>query len=185
MSAPPMGVTSRIPNISATTTMIGKRTVFAGLTTSAIASSSAAPSTERLTIVLSFINDRPLRQNFLQLSGGDQAAGESERADDHFEADFAHAKPRDMRNAHVIFRDTDHRRGKRAERVAQSGPLRHGGHLHHAEGNANGRADDQRDDDPLVLDEFGIAERGADGQRRGDFSRQHAAPRASRANSAT
>ena len=130
--------------------------------------------------ILPFINDRPLRKNFLQLSGGDHAAGERERADDHFEADFAHAEPRDVRHAHVIFGDSDHGSGKRAEGVAQRGSLRHGGHLHHAEGNADGRADDQRDDDPLVLGEFRIRERGANGQRRGNFSRQHAAPRAGR-----
>ena len=35
------------------------------------------------------------------------------------------------------------RRGKRAERVAQRGPLRHGRHLDHAKGNADARADNR------------------------------------------
>ena len=81
----------------------------------------------------------------------------------------------DVRRSDVIFGDTDHRRRKRAEGVAQRGPLRHRRHLHHAEGNADRRADDQRDDDPLVLRQFGIGERGADGERRGDLADQHAA----------
>ncbi len=70
--------------------------MLAGLNTRAIASSRAAPSTERLTIVLPFVNNRTLRQNFLQLAGRDHAAGKGERADNHFEADFGHAESRDV-----------------------------------------------------------------------------------------
>ena len=95
-------------------------------------------------------------------------------------ADFAHAESREVGHAHVIFGDADHRGGKRAERVAQRGPLRHGGHLHHAEGNADGRADDQRNDDPLVLRQLGIGERGDHRQGRGNFTDQHAAARRGR-----
>ena len=50
MSAPPMGVTSSTPKMSATMTMMGNSHAFAGFTTSATANASAAPSTERLTI---------------------------------------------------------------------------------------------------------------------------------------
>ncbi len=121
--------------------------------------------------ILPLINDRPLRKNFLQFSGRDQAAGKRQRPDNHFQPDFAHPESRYVRNAHVIFRDSDHRRGKRAERVAQRGPLRHGGHVDHAERNADRRADDQRNDDPLVFDHFGIAQRGANGERRAQFRR--------------
>ena len=64
--------------------------------------------------------------------------------------------------------------------MAQRGPLRHGRHLHHAEGDADGGADDQRDDDPFVLDDLRIEERGADGERRGNFAGQDAAPRGGR-----
>ena len=63
----------------------------------------------------------------------------------------------------VIFRDADQRRGERAKRVAQRGSLRHGGHLHQAEGNANAGADDERDDDPFVVADLRIEE---GGQRR-------------------
>ncbi len=90
-------------------------------------------------------------------------------------ADFGHAEARDVGHADVIFGDADHRGGKRAERVAQRGSLRHGGHLHHAEGNADGGADDQRNDDPLVLRQLGIEERGDDREGRGNFADQHAA----------
>ena len=58
-------------------------------------------------------------------------------------ADFAHAERVTWAHADVKFGDADHRGGKRAEGVAQRGPLRHGGHLHHAERNADGRADDR------------------------------------------
>ena len=45
----------------------------------------AAASTDEVDEVLSFIDDGALRQDFLQLAGGHQAAGEGERADDYFE----------------------------------------------------------------------------------------------------
>ena len=57
---------------------------------------------------------------------------------------------------HVIFSDADHRGGERAKSVAERGSLRHGGHVDHAERNSDAGADDQRDDDPLVLDDSGL-----------------------------
>ena len=53
----------------------------------------------------------------------------------------------------------------------------HGGHLHHAEGDADDGADDQGDDDPLVLDDLRVEQRGADGQRHADFAGEDAAAR--------
>ena len=49
MSAPPMGVTSMMPKISATPIMAGKRCVNSGWTTSVTIRASAAPRTDRLT----------------------------------------------------------------------------------------------------------------------------------------
>ena len=66
------------------------------------------------------------------------------------------------------------RRGQRAKGVAQRGPLRHGRHLHHAEGNADAGAEHQRDDDPFVLDDLRIAQRGADGEGRANLAGQNA-----------
>ena len=130
--------------------------------------------------VLSAIDDRALRQNFLQLSRGDQAAGKGERADDDFERDLAHLKARDRSGAHVIFGNADQGRRKRAESVAHGGSLRHGRHVYQAQRDADSGADDQADDDPLVLDQFRVEERGDDGQRSADLSRQNAPARAGR-----
>ena len=130
--------------------------MFAGLTNQRNRQQQRRAQHRKADDVLPFVYDRPLRQNFLQFSGGDHAPGERQRADDHFEPDFAHAESREVGHAHVVFGDADHRGGKRAEGMAQRGPLRHGRHLDHAERDADGRADDQRDDDPLVLDQFGI-----------------------------
>src|SRR5690348_14795888 len=64
--------------------------------------------------------------------------------------------------------------------MAQCGPLRHGGHLHHAEGDAYRGSEDQRDDDPLVLADLRVEERGDHGDRGGDLSDEHAAHRRDR-----
>ncbi len=45
--------------------------------------------------VLPAIDDGPLRQDLLQLSGGDHAARKGERSDDDFQRDLAHLKARD------------------------------------------------------------------------------------------
>src|ERR1700756_750632 len=50
MSAPPIGVTSKIPNNNATPTMAGKRCTYSGWIVRTIASTIAAPRTERLTM---------------------------------------------------------------------------------------------------------------------------------------
>ncbi len=113
-------------------------------------------------IVLTFISDGTLRQNFLQFAGGDQAASKGQRADNHFQPDFRHLESRHGGSSDVIFRDANQRRRKRAKCVAQRGPLRNRGHLHHAQGHADGGADDQRDDDPLVLADLRIAQSGDD-----------------------
>src|SRR5208282_3732900 len=125
-------------------------------------------------IVLSFISDGPLRKDFLQFAGGDQAAREGKRADNHFEADLGHLESGNSGSGDVVFRDADERGGKGAKRVAQRGSLRNRGHLDHAEGDANGGADDERDDDPLVLADLGVVQSGEDGDGRSEFADDNA-----------
>ena len=72
------------------------------------------------------------------------------------------------------------RGGQRAKGVAQGGSLRHRRHLHHAKRNADAGADDQCDDDPLVLHQLGIEERGGDREGGADLAGQHAPARARR-----
>src|SRR5579872_4887746 len=62
--------------------------------------------------------------------------------------------------------------------MAQCGSLRNRCHLHQAKRNANSGADDQRDDDPLVLHQFGIEECGADCEHCADLSGENAPARA-------
>src|SRR5215467_2126661 len=61
--------------------------------------------------------------------------------------------------------------------MAQGSSLRHGSHLHHAEGDAYGRADDQADDNPLVLDQLRVIEGCGDRQGSANFSSEHAPAR--------
>src|SRR6185437_6681013 len=61
--------------------------------------------------------------------------------------------------------------------MAKGGSLRDGRHFDHAERNADGRSDDEGDDDPLELNQVGIEERGDDGDGGGNFTRQNAASR--------
>ena len=124
--------------------------------------------------VLPSVGNGPLRQHFLQLARGDQASGEGQRADNHFQRDLHHLEFRQVGNAHVILGNADHRRRQRAKRVAEGGPLGHRGHGHQAEGNAHNRPHRQRHDDPLVFDDLVIAERGGDGQHGAELARQHA-----------
>ncbi len=126
-------------------------------------------------VILPAVRDRPLRQDFLQFTGGDQAPGKCQRADNYLEPDFRHLELRHVGRGHIIFRDPDERRGERAERVAQRGPLRHGSHLHHAKRNAHARADNQRDQNPFVLADLRIEQRGGHGQRRGNLADQNPA----------
>ena len=82
-----------------------------------------------------------------------------------------------VRRAQVIFGDADHRDAERAEGVAERGSLRHGGHLHHAEGDADDRAEHQRDDDPPVFDDSVVQQRAADGQQHAQLAGPDAAAR--------
>ncbi len=60
--------------------------------------------------------------------------------------------------------------------MAERGPLRHSGHLHQAERDADNRAQYERQQDPLVLDDAVVEQGSANGQRHAQFSGPHAAP---------
>ena len=111
-------------------------------------SPTATASSAKIDEVLALVSDRPLRQNFLQLSRRHQAAGKSQRAENHFHRKHRHHERRHVRRAQIKFRRAHQRDAKRAERVAQRRPLRHGRHLHQAQRHADDRAQHQRDGDP-------------------------------------
>src|SRR6267143_4612996 len=106
--------------------------------------------------VLSFIGDGSLRQNFLELPRGHQAAGEGERAENYFHGEDGHHERGNVGGAEIKLRGADQRDAEGAERVAERGPLRHGGHGHFAEGHADDAAEDQADGYELVVDNAAI-----------------------------
>ena len=57
--------------------------------------------------VLAFVGDRPLRQDFLQLAGGHQAARERERAQNDFRRQHRHRERRHVGRLQVIFGRAD------------------------------------------------------------------------------
>src|ERR1700751_1220136 len=85
-----------------------------------------------------------------------------------------------MRKAHIIFRNADHGRRASAKRVTQGCPLRDRRNLHHAKWNADWRADNQRDDNPLVSDQFRVVERRYNRQSSRDLAGQDASARTHR-----
>ncbi len=76
--------------------------------------------------------------------------------------------------AQIKLSGADQRHAECAESVAERGPLRDGGHLHHAQRDADARAQHERDDDPLVIDDAVMQQRAADGQHHADFAGQNA-----------
>ena len=110
MSAPPMGMISITPKTSAITTITGNRRVCSGWNISHSAMHHGRRQHRQVDDVLPSVGNGPLRQHFLQLARGDQAAGEGQRADNHFQRDLRHLEFREVGNAHVIFGNADHRR---------------------------------------------------------------------------
>ncbi len=125
--------------------------------------------------ILTFIGDGALRQDFLKFSGGHQAAGERESAQNYLHREHGHHEGRDVGRAQVEFGGSDQRDAECAEGVAERGSLRHGGHLHHAERHADDGAEDQCDGDPFVFNNVVIEQRAADGEQHADFAGAHAA----------
>ena len=79
--------------------------------------------------------------------------------------------------AQVELGGADQRDAERAESVAQSSPLRDGGHLHHAQRDTDAGAEHERDDDPLVVDDAVMEQCAADGQHHADLAGQNAVAR--------
>ena len=101
--------------------------------------------------VLSFIRDRPLRQDFLQFSRSHQAAGKRQRAEDDLQRKHAHHEARHIGRAQIKFGGADQRHAQGAKRVAQRGPLRDCGHGHFAERHADDRSQHKGHHDPFVF----------------------------------
>ena len=149
----------------------------------------ATASMPKIDDVLTLECDRPLRQNFLQLSRRHQAAGKRQSAEDDLATQYRHLECRDSRAlAEIEFRRADQRHAKGAEGVAERRPLRHRGHLHHAERNTDRRANAQRDENPRVADcnvlDLALNTQLKDGpanrEHHADFAGQNAAPRGRR-----
>ena len=106
--------------------------------------------------VLPFVGDRPLRQYLLQLAGGHQAAGERQPAQNDLQREHGHHERRDVRSAQIELRRSHQGYAQRAEGVAQRRPLRNRSHPHITQRNANDCAQNQRDGDPLVVDDAAV-----------------------------
>ena len=87
--------------------------------------------------------------------------------------------------AQIKLRCADQGDAQRAEGVAERGPLRDGGHLHHAERNADAAAEHQPDGDPFVVDDAVVQQSAGDGQHHADFARPNAVAGGGWANSST
>ena len=73
-------------------------------------------------------------------------------------------KRRNVGRAEIELRRAHQGYAERAARVAESGSLRHRGHLHHAQRDADDRAQHQRDQDPLVFHNAVVQQSAANGQ---------------------
>ena len=124
--------------------------------------------------VLSFIRDGALRQDFLQFSRGHQTAGEGQASENDFHGEHRHHELGDVGGTQIELGGADQSDAESAEGVAEGGPLRDGGHLHHAQRDADAGAEHERDDDPLVVDDAVMQQRAGDGEDHPDFAGQDA-----------
>ena len=177
MSAPPMGMIIITPKISEMTIIAGIQLHVFGMQHQHHGDDDGDGEQAEVDEVLSFIGDGALRQDFLQFARGHQAAGEGERAEDDLERQHGHHELRNVGRAQVELRGADQRDAKRAEGVAERGPLRNGGHGDVAERHADDGAQHQRDGDPLVVDDALVEERADDGQQHAGFAGEDAAAR--------
>jgi hypothetical protein len=106
---------------------------------------------DKVDKVLAFVSQRPLRQNFLQLAGRHQAAGNGQAAENDFEREHRHHEARDIGRAQVELGGADESYAERAKGVTERSPLRHRCHRHAPERNADDGAEHQPDGDPPVV----------------------------------
>ena len=100
--------------------------------------------------VLSFIGDGALRENFLKLARGHQAAGKGEASEDYFHGEDRHSESGVILGSEIKLGGADQGDAECAEGVAERGSLRYGGHLHHAERDTDAAAEHKADGDPLI-----------------------------------
>src|SRR5437899_1414068 len=91
--------------IAAASSGVALRTGFA----SCPAAADRSREEQEVDEILSFESDRPLRQDFLQLSGGHQTAGERKPAENHFHREHRHHEFRHVGGAQIEFRGADQR----------------------------------------------------------------------------
>ena len=176
MSAPPMGTIMSTPKISGTMIITGKSWCAPGCDDEISGDGHRNREQRQIDEVLSLIGERTLRQDFLQFSRGHQTAGKGERAENHFHGENGHHEARNVGRAQIEFGGADEGDAECAESVAERGPLRDGGHVHHAQRNADAGAEHEGDGDPLVVDDTVMQQGAGDGQDHADFAGPDAAP---------
>ena len=104
-----MGMTSRTPKTSEMPTMIGKNMLRFGMQHQVNGDPDRDPNSSEVDEVLSFIGNRPLRQDFLQLSRRHQAAGEGQAAEDDFHRQHRHHELGNVGRAQIKLGGADQR----------------------------------------------------------------------------
>src|ERR1035438_4452202 len=130
--------------------------------------------------VLPLIGDWPLRQNFLKLARGHQAAGDGEAAENNFQRKHRHHERRNIGGAQAEIGGPHQGYAKRAEGMTQRSSLRYRGHSDVTERDTNDCAQDQSNGEPLVVHDAVIQKCAGNRQHHSHFARPNAMPRGSR-----
>ena len=167
MSAPPIGMISSTPN----TQRQHDDDAETAASSSGLNDAASAPpptaiaSSAEVDEVLVAVGDRPRRHDLLQLARGHQAAGERQVPEDHLEDDRRHAERRQLRRAaaRCMYLAVPTRPAARPPNACDSA-VRCGTAVSGTRdsGMPIADADDQRDDDPLVVDDLGREQRADD-----------------------
>ncbi len=140
----------------------------------------ATAKSERLIGVLAFVGDGPRGDDFHELAGRHQAAGEGQEAQDHLGHQGADAECRDLfrmvPDPQIVLGRSHQPGGQTAEGVRKRGSLRNGRQRHHGQRHAEHEAHRNGDDDPGVALNFRQQERAADGRQHGHHARENAPP---------
>ena len=111
-----------------------------------------------------------MRQDLLEFAGRHEAAGDGEASEDHFHGEHRHHELGNVRGAEIKLCRSDQGNAECAEGVAERGSLRDGGHLHHAERDADAAAEHERNDDPLPVNDAVAEQSAGDGKHHADFA---------------
>src|ERR1700675_4652700 len=120
--------------------------------------------------VLAFVSQRPLRQNFLQLSGSHQAPGYGQPSENDLEGQHRHHEAGDIGGAQIKLGRADQRHAQCAKSVTERGSLWDGGHRDFPERYADDGTEHKRNEDQPVVDNPVVQQRAADGQQHADFA---------------